>query len=176
MLLADTSQVQSWIHSMVDDLMSLGWSDFAFVGIVRGGDILARLLSEELLRRGLPEPPIHRIDITLYRDDLYSGLERPILTGTELPLSVDGLRLVLVDDVLFTGRTVRAALQEVMDYGRPEWVRLAVLVDRGCRELPIQADVVGQHLTASKHSKIQVRLHHPLFVDDGVYMDENGHD
>ena len=164
--MANSTELGHLISNMVDTIIDAGWMDFAFVGVVRGGDTLAHLMGAELSRRGLSVPDVYSIDITLYRDDLYSGLERPILTHTNLPLSVDGLRLVLVDDVLFTGRTIRAALQEISDYGRPEWVRLAVLVDRGHRELLIQADIVGQQMTASKVSKVEVSIHHPLQAEE----------
>ena len=174
--MANSTDLGHLISNMVDTIIDAGWMDFAFVGVVRGGDTLAHLMGAELSRRGLSVPDVYSIDITLYRDDLYSGLERPILTHTNLPLSVDGLRLVLVDDVLFTGRTIRAALQEISDYGRPEWVRLAVLVDRGHRELPIQADIVGQQMTVSKVSKVEVSIHHPLQAEDGIRIDEGQYD
>lgn len=174
--IANLEQIQDVVSTMVDTIVELGWQNFAFVGVVRGGDTLAHLLGAELGRRGRSVPDVYSIDITLYRDDLYSGLERPILTHTNLPLSVDGLRLVLVDDVLFTGRTIRAALQEITDYGRPDWVKLVVLVDRGHRELPIQADIVGRYMTVSKISKVEVCLHHPLQSEDGIHIDEGHYD
>jgi len=173
---SSSSDIERLVSTMVDAIVASDWTDFSFVGVVRGGDTLAHLLGNELERRGFPTPDVYSIDITLYRDDLYSGLERPILTHTNLPLSVDGLRLVLVDDVLFTGRTIRAALQEITDYGRPEWVKLVVLVDRGHRELPIQADIVGQHMTVSKVSKVDVCIHHPLLSEDGIHIEEGQDD
>ena len=98
------------------------------------------------------------MDITLYRDDLYTGLEKPALGVTELPFDMEGTGIVLVDDVLFTGRTVRAALDAFHDYGRPRWIRLAVLVDRGHRELPILADVVGRRIETSLSDKVRVEI------------------
>ena len=95
-------------------------------------------------------PPLGAVDITLYRDDVFTGLPRPEVGPTELPFRLAGVNIVLVDDVLFTGRTVRAALDALMDYGRPKQVQLAVLVDRGMRELPIAADYVGIQVESSE--------------------------
>jgi pyrimidine operon attenuation protein/uracil phosphoribosyltransferase len=128
-----------------------------FVGVRARGVPLA-----ERLAAGAPqtEPPavVGAVDITLYRDDLDQGNRWPVLRGTEVAFDVDGADLVLVDDVLFTGRTTRAALNAICDLGRPSRIRLAVLVDRGCRELPIQPDVVGLHLNVDRRDRVQVRL------------------
>ena len=129
---------------------------WAFVGIRRGGVTLADRLVDAVLARGQPRPLRGDVDITLYRDDLYTGLERPVLGRTDLPFEVTGLRIVLVDDVLFTGRTVRAALGEIHDFGRPACVRLAVLVDRGHRELPITADYVGVTVPTGLRDRVEV--------------------
>jgi pyrimidine operon attenuation protein/uracil phosphoribosyltransferase len=98
------------------------------------------------------------VDITLYRDDLGQGDRWPVLRGTHIPFPVDGVEVVLVDDVLFTGRTVRAALNAICDLGRPACVRLAVLVDRGHRELPVQPDVVGLHVPTQRAEHVRVRV------------------
>jgi pyrimidine operon attenuation protein/uracil phosphoribosyltransferase len=105
------------------------------------------------------EVPVGAVDITLYRDDLGQAERWPVLRGTEVPFNVDGADVVLVDDVLFTGRTVRAALNAICDLGRPASVRLAVLVDRGHRELPIRADVVGLEVPTTRGDHVRVRLH-----------------
>ena len=107
------------------------------------------------------------VDITLYRDDLGGGRRWPVLRGTEIAFPVDGAEIVLVDDVLFTGRTVRAALNAICDLGRPGRIRLAVLVDRGHRELPIQPDFVGLHLATHRGDRVRVRLH-PLDPVEGI--------
>jgi len=129
---------------------------FALVGIVTGGHALALRLADAVAGITGRRPPVGSVDITLYRDDLTSGLEKPILGDTDLPFEVGRSALVLVDDVLFTGRTVRAALDEIMDYGRPRMIRLAVLVDRGHRELPIAADFVGRRLDTGRTDRVEV--------------------
>ena len=98
------------------------------------------------------------VDITLYRDDLAHVDQTPVVEGTEIPFAIDGLKLVLTDDVLYTGRTIRAAMDTLMDFGRAEQIQLAVLVDRGHRELPIRADYVGKNLPTSRTQDVRVRL------------------
>jgi pyrimidine operon attenuation protein / uracil phosphoribosyltransferase len=134
-----------------------GGKDLALVGIRTGGLHLAERLARLLAAEGL-EAPVGAVDITLYRDDVFVGLPRPEVGATELPFSLPGRNLVLVDDVLYTGRTVRAALDVLMDYGRPRRVELAVLVDRGRRELPIQADYVGLKVTTAANESVRVML------------------
>jgi len=134
-------------------------SALALVGIRTRGVPLAQRLARTMEELGGVAPPIGLLDINLYRDDLsLKAASHPVLRRTEIPFEVDGARIVLVDDVLFTGRTIRAALDGLMDLGRPEAIRLAVLVDRGHREVPIHADYVGQRLETARHEQIQVRL------------------
>lgn len=127
----------------------------ALVGIRRGGVPLAKRLAAHIAELEGVAPEVGAIDITLYRDDLYTGLEKPSFGVTQLP-PVDGTAIVLVDDVLFTGRTVLAALGVIRDYGRPRQVKLAVLVDRGHRELPVQADFVGKVIDTERTDKVLV--------------------
>jgi pyrimidine operon attenuation protein / uracil phosphoribosyltransferase len=108
------------------------------------------------------------VDITLYRDDLSRGDQTPEVRGTEIQFAIEGKKIVLVDDVLYTGRTIRAAMDALMDFGRPENIQLAVMVDRGHRELPIRADYVGKNLPTSKQQSVQVRLVEMDGVDDVV--------
>ncbi len=129
---------------------------WALVGIRDGGTPLADALAEAVRGRTASPPLRGDVDITLYRDDLYSGLEKPVLGETSLDFEVNGCAIVLVDDVLFTGRTVRAALGEVWDFGRPKFIRLAVLVDRGHRELPIAADFTGITVPTQKRDRVVV--------------------
>jgi pyrimidine operon attenuation protein/uracil phosphoribosyltransferase len=129
------------------------------VGIRTRGVPLARRLAEELgTAAGNAPPRVGALDITLYRDDLTTIAPHPVLKGTDIPTSIDGRTVVLVDDVLYTGRTVRAALDEIIDFGRPARIELAVLVDRGHRELPVHADYVGKTVTTSREDSIQVLL------------------
>ncbi len=128
----------------------------ALVGVRRGGVPLTHALATIVEQSTGQRPDCGAIDITLYRDDLYTGLEKPSFGATELPFELDGACVVLVDDVLFTGRTTLAALGVLRDYGRPQWVKLLVLVDRGWRELPIQADFVGKTIVTAREDKVLV--------------------
>jgi len=141
------------------------------VGIRRRGLPIATRLAEAL--RGLTgvEVPVGAADITLYRDDLDQVERWPVLLGTEIAFDVDGADVVVVDDVLYTGRTVRAAINAVCDLGRPARVRLAVLVDRGHRELPIQPDVVGLSVPTRPDERVDVRVRPTDPVDEIVRVD-----
>jgi len=135
-----------------------GTDGLVLVGIQRRGVELAERLAALIERaEGLP-PFLGKLDITLYRDDLQAIGPRPIVGETRLPPDLDGTTVVIVDDVLFTGRTVRAALDEVADFGRPRRVLLCVLVDRGGRELPIQADIVGTAVDTAPGDHVHVRV------------------
>jgi pyrimidine operon attenuation protein / uracil phosphoribosyltransferase len=129
-----------------------------FVGIRTGGAFLAERMVEMLAQAGEARPTLGAVDITLYRDDVFLGLPKPEIGPTELPVSIDGRTVVLVDDVLYTGRTVRAAMDVLADYGRPRAVQLAALVDRGRRELPIHADYVGVRVQTSAEESVRVML------------------
>jgi pyrimidine operon attenuation protein/uracil phosphoribosyltransferase len=135
-----------------------GVTGVALIGIQRRGVPLARLLAENIEKVEGVKVSVGVLDITFYRDDLSMMNEHPVLNGTDIPFSVTGLTVVLVDDVLFTGRTARAALDALMDSGRPRAIQLAVLVDRGHRELPIRADFVGKNVPTSRSEMIAVRI------------------
>jgi pyrimidine operon attenuation protein/uracil phosphoribosyltransferase len=128
------------------------------VGVRTRGVPLAQRLASLMKDAAGQAPPVGALDITLYRDDLTTIAPNPVIQGTEIPCSIDGRTVVLLDDVLYTGRTVRAALDELIDFGRPARIKLAVLVDRGHRELPIRADFVGKQLTTRPDEVVQVRL------------------
>jgi pyrimidine operon attenuation protein/uracil phosphoribosyltransferase len=128
----------------------------ALVGVRTRGVPLARRLARVIGETVGTEPPVGALDITLYRDDFTTLAPQPITRGSEILFSIDGRTVVLVDDVLFTGRTVRAALDQLIDFGRPARIELAVLVDRGHRELPIRADYVGRSLSTSREEVVQV--------------------
>jgi len=149
-----------------------GTEDLALVGIRTRGvplaERLARLIGEAEKR---DPPPVGVVDITLYRDDLTSIAETPTVRSTAIPFRIAAKTVVLVDDVLFTGRTIRAAIDEVLDYGRPRAMRLAVLVDRGHRELPIQADYVGKVVPTRLTERVDVKLSEIDGLDE-VVIDE----
>ncbi len=128
------------------------------VGVRSRGVPMARRLARLIKEAAGVEPPVGALDITLYRDDLTMGGAQPVLRGTEIPTSIDDRTVILVDDVLFTGRSVRGALDELIDFGRPARIELAVLVDRGHRELPIRADYVGRVVTTARDEIVQVML------------------
>jgi pyrimidine operon attenuation protein/uracil phosphoribosyltransferase len=141
-----------------------GVDGLAMVGIRRRGVPLAERIRDIIREIEGVELPLGVLDITLYRDDLSLIASHPVVRPTDLPFSLDGKVIILVDDVLFTGRTVRAALDALVDYGRPEVIRLAVLVDRGHRELPIRADFVGKNVPTSRKENVKVQL----VEDDGA--------
>jgi pyrimidine operon attenuation protein/uracil phosphoribosyltransferase len=134
-----------------------GAKDLAFVGLRTRGVTLAQRLCQKIARIDGTQVPVGTLDIALYRDDL--GMRgAPVVRGTEIPFSIKDKTVILVDDVLFTGRTVRAALDALIDLGRPRMIQLAVLVDRGHRELPIRPDYIGKNLPTSKRESVAVRL------------------
>ena len=144
-----------------------GTGQVALVGIRTRGVELARRLAERIEGIEGNPVPVGSLDITLYRDDFGSNV-RPVMGPTEIPFDIDGRHIVLVDDVFYTGRTVRAALDALVDLGRPRSIQLAVLVDRGHRELPVRPDYVGKNLPTSRSERVRVRL---LEVDGGDSVD-----
>lgn len=135
-----------------------GISEVAIIGIQRRGVPLANMIAERILEIEGVKIKVGILDITFYRDDLSLLSEHPLVKGTEIDFSVNGKKIILVDDVLYTGRTVRAAIEAIMDLGRPDNIQLAILVDRGHRELPIRADYVGKNVPTSKSEVIHVKL------------------
>jgi pyrimidine operon attenuation protein/uracil phosphoribosyltransferase len=130
----------------------------AIVGIQSRGVPLAARLAAAVRRSTGKKVDVGSLDITLYRDDLSTVGTRPVLKATNIPFSIDARTVILVDDVLFTGRTIRAALDELVDFGRPSRIALAVLIDRGHRELPIQADYIGKTVKTARADMVDVRL------------------
>ncbi len=135
-----------------------GLEGVVLVGVRTRGVPLARRLAALLAEASGVATPVGALDITLYRDDLTTIAPHPVLKGTDIPVSIDGRTVILVDDVLYTGRTVRAALDELIDFGRPARIELAVVVDRGHRELPIRADYVGAEVKTAPGETVQVTL------------------
>ncbi|MDM7925701.1 MAG: bifunctional pyr operon transcriptional regulator/uracil phosphoribosyltransferase PyrR [bacterium] len=135
-----------------------GCEGLVLVGIRNRGDVLARRILKAMASIESREVPYGVLDITLYRDDFQRLADSPVIGETDIPIDITDRKVVLVDDVLFTGRTIRAAMDALMDFGRPSSIQLAVLIDRGHRELPIHADFVGQTVSTSKSDGVQVRL------------------
>ncbi|MGA2410511.1 MAG: bifunctional pyr operon transcriptional regulator/uracil phosphoribosyltransferase PyrR [Candidatus Binataceae bacterium] len=135
-----------------------GARNLALIGIIRRGACLAARLARLLEEQGWAAVPVGTLDISSYRDDGRGAPGDPRLIGRDIPFELEGRRLVLADDVIYTGRTVRAALTALADQGRPESIQLAVLIDRGQRELPIRADYVGRNIDAPRDRRVYVRL------------------
>ena len=145
-------------HEILERNRPIG--DLAFVGIRARGVPIAMRLAVDLKTLAGADLPVGALDITLYRDDLmgHAAGAQPVMRRTEMPFSLDDRVILLVDDVLYTGRTIRAALDALVDFGRPRAIQLVALVDRGHRELPIRADYVGRNIPTSRQQTVQVRL------------------
>ena len=146
-----------------------GVDNVVIIGIKRRGETIARIIRDDIKKIENVEIPCGSVDISFYRDDLSHVSEAPVIRETELGVDVNDKDVVLIDDVLYTGRTARAAIEAVFSHGRPRTIQFAVLVDRGHRELPIRADFVGKNVPTSRSELIEVRL--PEFDGDtGVYL------
>jgi pyrimidine operon attenuation protein/uracil phosphoribosyltransferase len=157
-IILDARAMDRMLRRMADEIVELndGTDDLIIVGIQRRGVQLAARIVSSIRDREGAEVPSGALDITLYRDDLQTVGPRPVVGPTDLPWAIDGKRVVIVDDVLYTGRTIRAALDELADFGRPRRIALAVLIDRGGRELPIQPDVVGKTVEIGLDERVDV--------------------
>jgi pyrimidine operon attenuation protein/uracil phosphoribosyltransferase len=154
----DKDQMERTIHRMAHEIIeqNRGTENIRFVGIRTRGVPLALRLADYLRLIEGKDIPVGILDITLYRDDLSKISHQPVIKGSELGFEIEGSSIILVDDVLYTGRTVRAAIDALLDFGRPQQIQLAVLIDRGHRELPIKADYVGKNVPTSKEEIIKV--------------------
>lgn len=151
-----------------------GTERLALVGVRTRGAVLAQRLAKAIEQIEGRRVPVGALDITLYRDDLSRLSPNPVVQATDVSFDITDLRLVLVDDVLFAGRTVRAALDALIDFGRPEAIQLAVLIDRGHRELPIRADYVGKNIPTSLKERVEVRLQETDGKDEVVLEEHHG--
>ena len=160
-------------HEIIERNRAL--DELALVGIRTRGVPLAKRIARLIREISEVEVPTGALDITLYRDDLmrHAVGPQPVVRRTEIPFSIDDRRILLVDDVLYTGRTTRAALDALIDFGRPRSIQLIVLVDRGHRELPIKADYVGKNLPTAPHESVQVRLQETDGQDE-VILEQEG--
>jgi pyrimidine operon attenuation protein/uracil phosphoribosyltransferase len=164
--------VKRSVARMAAEIVENDGEDVMLVGIHTRGVPLADRLADRLEELSGSRPVVGRLDITLYRDDIgpwRPAHTQPVLRETVLPISIDDVVVYLVDDVLYTGRTTRAALDTLIDWGRPKAIRLAVLIDRGHRELPVAANVIGRVVATSRREDVQVRLR-PADDRDGVWL------
>jgi pyrimidine operon attenuation protein/uracil phosphoribosyltransferase len=142
--------------------------------VINRGASLAQRIAERIKKIEEVEVPVGLMDIGLYRDDIHTNLDQPVIRTTEILFAVRDKNIILVDDVLFTGRTIRAALDQIIDFGRPRSIQLAVLVDRGHRELPFRADYVGMNLPTAKSDKVMVQLAEEDGIDQVFVTAETG--
>lgn len=158
--LLDASAINRALTRIAHEIVerNKGTEDLVLVGIITRGVPLARRIAEKIAQFEGVEIPVGSLDITLYRDDLSTIADQPIVGESEIPVDLTGKAVVMVDDVIYTGRTARAAMDAIMDHGRPRQIQLAVLVDRGHRELPIRPDYVGKNVPTSRREIIHVRL------------------
>jgi pyrimidine operon attenuation protein/uracil phosphoribosyltransferase len=157
-------------HEIVEK--QAGTQGLVLIGIQRRGVPLARRIAVAISEHEGVAIPVGALDITFYRDDLSMVAQQPVVKGTDLPFDLNGSTVVLVDDVLYTGRTIRAAMDALVDFGRPQAIRLAVLVDRGHRELPIRADHVGKNVPTSREEVVRVHLDE-IDDEDGVDIERS---
>jgi len=159
-LIMDGGEIARAVTRVAHEILerNKGTQDLALVGIRTGGVHLAHRLAKRILEIERTQVPIGELDITLYRDDLGLRKDQPVLRKTSIPFKISDLKVVLVDDVLFTGRTTRAAMDGLIDLGRPAEVQLAVLVDRGHRQLPIKATYIGKNIPTSRDEAVRVYL------------------
>ncbi len=159
-LVMDPEQVRRSITRIAYEILerNKGGEKLALVGIRTRGEFIGQRVLKQIMEIEKVQVPFGIVDITLYRDDISHTAEQPIVRGTNLPFNLDKVNIVLVDDVLFTGRTIRAALDVIIDFGRPKAVQLAVLCDRGHRELPIRADYIGKSLPTARNEVVEVCL------------------
>jgi pyrimidine operon attenuation protein/uracil phosphoribosyltransferase len=170
-IVLDEDQIRRSVTRIAHEILekNKGAERLAVVGIRTRGEFLAKRIVAQIAEIEGREVPLGVVDITLYRDDISQSAEQPIVRGTDLPFDVDAVAIVLVDDVLFTGRTVRAALDAIIDFGRPRSVQLAVLCDRGHRELPIRADYIGKSIPTARTELVEVCLNE-RDGKDAVYL------
>lgn len=174
-LVMDASEVARALTRIAHEILerNKGTQDIALVGIRTGGVHLAHRLAKRIREIERGQVPIGELDITLYRDDLAIRKDQPVLRKTTIPFNISDLKVVLVDDVLFTGRTIRAAMDGLIDLGRPAEIQLAVLVDRGHRQLPIKATYIGKNIPTSRDENVKVFLEEQGEEDRVVILNES---
>lgn len=156
----DSSDIKRILRRMAHEILekNKGTENLCLVGIQKGGIILAKRIASQIELIENRQIEVGMLDITLYRDDINIKKEHPVVKKTDIPFSITDKTVVLVDDVLFTGRSIRAAMDALIDFGRPAYIQLAVLIDRGHRELPIRADYAGKNIPTSFNDRVEVYL------------------
>lgn len=174
-ILLDASELDRALTRIAHEIVesNKGAENLALVGVHTRGVPIAERLADRIASFEAVRPPVGKLDITLYRDDLTEIALQPVVKRTEVDFDIGGMRLVLCDDVLYTGRTARAALDALVDMGRPAVIQYAVLVDRGHRELPIRADYVGKNVPTRRDEVVKVRLEE-IDDEDGVVLGVRG--
>lgn len=168
--IADAMKVEEILDQLATEILQRhpNADGIALVGIYTGGVPLSERLREKIRTKTGKEIPTGMIDITLYRDDALDGLPSPVVGETRFDFPVEGTQIILVDDVLFTGRTIRAALDAVIDFGRPRVIQLLVLADRGHREFPIEPNFVGIRITTEREDSVKLHLHESGHESDSL--------
>lgn len=171
-VLMDSETIDRTIVRITSEILekNKGAKDLVIIGIRTRGVHVAERIANRINKLEKIEPPMGTLDITLYRDDLRRKTEWPKVEKTEIPFSVEDKEVILVDDVIYTGRTTRAALEEIMDFGRPSSIQLATIVDRGHRELPIQPDYVGIKVDTLRSEKVRVHLEETDGKDEVIVL------
>jgi pyrimidine operon attenuation protein/uracil phosphoribosyltransferase len=171
----DENDIERTLNRLAHEIIerNKGTKNIAIVGIRTRGEFLAKRLAEKISKIEKTQIPVGVLDITFYRDDVRLKLRQPEVKTTEINFTIDDKDIILVDDVLFTGRTVRAALDELIDFGRPKTVQLVVLIDRGNRELPIQPDFVGRKIKTNLNEEIKVNLREVDGEDSVLLIEHN---
>lgn len=175
-IVMDKEEMARAIKRMAREIIekARGAKDLAFIGIQTRGVYLAQRLAKEIVKAEKVRIPIGILDITLYRDDLTNITRQPVVKETDIPFDITDKKIVLIDDVLFAGRTIRAALDAIIDFGRPRSIQLAVLIDRGHRELPIQADFVGKSTTTTLAEEVLVKIEEVDDMDQVTLIGKEG--
>ena len=169
-ILMKKKQIEEKISQIVEEILKEDLEDMVLIGIRTGGAFLAQRIKEKIKQRTGKELPIGILDITLYRDDWTRIAPAPVVKKTEIPFSVKDRDIILCDDVIYTGRTVRAALDGIIDLGRPRTIQLVVILDRGQRELPIQPDFVGKTIKVKPDELVEVLLEEEDGLDEVVIL------
>lgn len=159
-LLMDAAAMDRALTRIAHEILerNKGLDDLCLIGIQRRGVPLANRIADKILAIEGHRPPVGILDITFYRDDLSMLSEHPVINGTSMPFAIQNTKVILIDDVLYTGRTVRAAIEALFDVGRPLAIQLAILIDRGHRELPIRADYIGKNVPTSRTEVVHVEI------------------